>query len=132
MKKLLLTLMIAIALQACSSKLDLNAINNSKWVLSEWPGRTLPVNAQATLNFDAERKIGGKSFCNSYGGMSTITSESAKFEQIFSTKMFCSEFSDAENKFQADLLTINSIKVEGNKLKLLKDGQLVMAFDKGE
>ena len=132
MKKLILALIVAVALQACSKKIDINALVNSKWVLSEWPGKTLPVNAQATLNFDTAQRIGGKSFCNSYGGNSTITENQVKFEQIFSTKMFCSEFSDAENKYQADLLTINTMEMANDKLKLLKDGEVVMIFERAK
>lgn len=128
MKKIILALIIAVSMQACSKKIDPNAIANTKWTLSEWPGRTLPVNAQATLNFDAERKIGGKSFCNSYGGNSVITGKQIKFEEIFSTKMFCSELSDAENRYQSDLATVNSWEVSGNKLKLLKDDVVMMVF----
>lgn len=128
MKKVFLGLIILLALQACSRKLDVNFVANTKWVLSEWPDRTMPVNAQATLSFDGDAKIGGKSFCNAYGGNSVITKDAIKFEQIFSTKMFCSEFSQAENNYQADLLTITSAKISGNKLSLFKNGQLAMVF----
>jgi heat shock protein HslJ len=130
MKKVILLLIVTLAMQACSKRLDSASLVNTKWELSEWPGRTLPVGGQATLNFDADNKIGGKSFCNSYGGNSAISDNTVKFEQIFSTKMFCSEFSAAETNYHADLLTINSLKMEGSKLQLLKDGQVVMVFVK--
>lgn len=130
MKKVILFAIVALVVQACSQKIEMATLANTKWTLSEWPGRTMPVSAQATLNFDADNKIGGKSFCNTYGGSSRILNGTVKFDQIFSTKMFCSESGDAENKYQADLQTVNGIKMDGGKLVLLKDGQVVMAFVK--
>lgn len=132
MKKIILLLIVAFAMHACSQKLDVTTISNSKWTLSEWPGQTMPVNAQATLNFDGENKITGKSFCNSYGGNSLITGKTVKFEQLFSTKMFCNEFSNAENKYQTDLVSVNTLELSGSKLKLLKDGAVIMVFEKAQ
>lgn len=129
-KKLTLAFTIAIMMQACSQRIDATSIANTKWTLTEWPGRAIPVDAQATLNFDAERKIGGKSFCNSYGGNSVITGKQIKFEEIFSTKMFCTELSDAENKYQTDLAAVNTWAVSGNRLTLFKDGVVTMVFVK--
>jgi heat shock protein HslJ len=131
MKKIIFALFLAFTAVGCAKKVAVQSIANTKWTLSEWPGRTLPVNAQATLNFDSDNKIGGKSFCNSYGGNMVVNGEQIKFEQIFGTKMFCTEFSDAENKYQADLLLVNSIKLTGNKLSLLKAEEVVMVFVKG-
>ncbi len=128
MKKLILGLVLLFSMQACSEKLDISSVANTKWILSEWPGKTMPTSAQATLSFDIDGKIGGKSFCNSYGGNTVIDKGSIKFEQLFSTKMFCSEFSQAENDFQSDLQTINSAKVSDTQLRLLKDGEVVMVF----
>lgn len=132
MKKIILALIIAVAMQACSQKLDATTVANTKWVLNEWPGHTLPQGAQATLNFDTEGKIGGKSFCNSYGGNSVISSKNVKFDQIFSTKMFCNELSDAENKYQNELTLVNAMKLAQGKLTLLKDGVPVMVFVSGQ
>ena len=130
MKKIILGLVLFLSMQACSEKLEMNKVANTKWILSEWPSKTLPTSAQATLSFDAEGKIGGKSFCNSYGGNTVIADGTIKFEQIFSTKMFCTEFAQAENDYQADLQTINTAKVSDTQLQLLKDGVVIMVFKK--
>lgn len=132
MKKIFLALIVMLAMQSCSEKISQLAIENTNWVLTEWPGKTLPTAAKATLNFGSESKIGGKSFCNSYGGNYSLTDGTIKFDQLFSTKMFCTEFSGAENTFQVDLTSATAAKVSGNKLRLLKDGQLIMVFTKSE
>lgn len=130
MKKLFIALIIAFAFQACSPKLSINSIANTKWILSEWPGKELPAKAQATLNFDADGRISGKSFCNGYGGNTTFTETGIKFSQIFGTKMYCEEVGDAENKYTADLESINNAKIENDKLLLMKDGNVVLGFSR--
>lgn len=132
MKKILLFVVIGVFLQSCSQKVGAELIANTKWTLTEWPGRTIPVNGLATLNFSDPAKIGGKSFCNVYGGTSEIYNGTVKFSQIIGTKMFCNEFSDAENQYHADLLRVDGIKMSGSNLHLLKDGQVVMVFKKTE
>jgi heat shock protein HslJ len=128
MKKIILLLTAFFAFQSCSQSINPSTISETKWVLSEWTGRTLPTKAQATMNFDGDNKIGGKSFCNSYGGAVTINDNAIKFDQIFSTKMYCDEVSEAENNYLSDLQSVNQAKKNGDKLLLLKDGKLVMVF----
>ncbi|MDQ7948556.1 MAG: META domain-containing protein, partial [Pedobacter sp.] len=89
MKKVILVSIVILGLLGCSKKLDIATLANTKWTLSEWPGKELPANAEATLNFGADSGIGGKSFCNTFGGKGVMTGDQVKFEQIFGTKMFC-------------------------------------------
>ncbi len=124
MKTLLFAFVIIIGLNSCT--------NDSKWVLTEWPGKSLPTTAQATLNINDGNKIGGKSFCNSYGGNATFNGNAIQFSQIFGTKMYCNELADAEIKFTSDLEAVNSGKVDGGKLSLMKDGVVLMVFSKAE
>jgi len=132
MKNIFFAFLFLIGLSSCSKDLDMAVKTNSKWVLSEWPGKLLPATAQATLNINGGNKIGGKSFCNSYGGNASFNGNAIQFSQLFSTKMYCNEVADAETKFIADLETVNSGKVDGGKLWLMKDGKVVMVFSKAE
>jgi heat shock protein HslJ len=132
MKNIFLALIFIIGLSSCTKELDTATKTNSKWVLTEWPGKTIPTTAQATLNINEGNKIGGKAFCNTYGGIASFNGNSVQFSQIFSTKMFCSEVAEAEAKFTADLQSVTSGKVSGGKLSLMKDGQILMIFTKAE
>lgn len=127
MKKVILLIVMALGLQSCTKRLDVSALKNTKWTLSEWPGKTLPANASATLNFGPDNSIGGKSFCT-YGGKSSMTEKTVHFEEIFGTKMFCEEVNKAETDFIADLQASNSIEITAGKLQLLRDGALLMVF----
>ncbi len=130
MKNVFFMLALIIGLSSCSKDLDMAFKTNSKWVLSEWPGKTIPPIAQATLNINDGNKIGGKSFCNTYGGSATFNGNALQFSQIFGTKMYCTEVADAETKFLDDLQAVNAGNVDGSKLTLMKDGVVLMVFKK--
>ncbi|MGF1923740.1 MAG: META domain-containing protein [Bacteroidia bacterium] len=130
MKNVFFALLLAVSLMSCTKDLDMSVKNNSKWILSEWPGKQIPSNAQASLNITDGNKIGGKSFCNTFGGTATFNGNALQFSQIFGTKMYCNELADAEIKYLTDLETVNSGKVEGEKLSLMKDGVVLLVFSK--
>lgn len=128
----MIALLVVFALQACTKDLKLITEKDTKWELSEWPGKTLPTAAKATLNISGGNKIGGKSFCNSYGGSAVINGNAIQFSKIFGTKMYCEAVGDAENKYYADLEKVTAGKVSGNKLYLYKDETLLLVFSKTE
>lgn len=130
MKKLILVLFVAFTLQACTKDLRLVKQQDTKWELSDWPGKTLPATAKATLNISEGSKIGGKSFCNTYGGNAVINGNAIRFSKIFGTKMYCEAVGDAENKYYADLEKVTAGKVSGNKLYLYQNETLLMVFTK--
>lgn len=128
MKRLFLGLLAILIIQACTPKMQSTSINNTKWVLSEWPGKTLPTKAQATLNFESNDRVSGKSFCNGFGGTAVIKGESVKFDQLIGTMMYCEEVGQAENNFLNDLKSANTFKRNGDKLQILKDGTVLLIF----
>lgn len=132
MKKIVLGIMLLFALQSCSEKMTADSVKNTKWLLSEWPGQTLPISKEATLSFDNENKITGKSFCNGFGGNAVIKENAIKFEQIFGTMMFCEEVGQAEKNYLDGLRAVSAFKIVGGKLQLLIDGKVVMIFTKTE
>jgi heat shock protein HslJ len=132
MKKMMIALFVVFALQACTKDLKLITQKDTKWELSEWPNKTLPTVAKATLNISGGNKIGGKSFCNTYGGSAVINGNAIQFSKIFGTKMYCEAVGDAENKYYTDLEKVTAGKVSGNKLYLYKDEILLLVFSKIE
>ncbi|WP_461789292.1 META domain-containing protein [Pedobacter sp.] len=129
MKNLIIILFATIAMQACTKDLRLIKQQDTKWELSEWPGKTLPNKAKATLNITGASKIGGKSFCNTYGGNAVINGNAIRFSKIFGTKMYCDAVADAENKYYADLEKVTAGKVSGGKLYLYQNETLLMIFN---
>lgn len=132
MKRIIIALFVVFVLQACTKDLTLIKQNDAKWELTRWPGKTLPTTAKATLNVTGGNRIGGKSFCNTYGGSAVINGNAIQFSKIFGTKMYCEAVSDAENKYYADLEKVTAGKVSGNRLYLYQNETLLMVFLKVE
>lgn len=128
MKHVFFGLVMILIVQACAPKMQSANVANTKWVLSEWPGKTLPAKAKATLSFDGNNRVSGKSFCNGFGGSAIIKGDSVKFDQLIGTMMYCEEVGQAENNFLNDLKSANTLKASANKLQLLKDGTVLLVF----
>jgi len=126
------SLLFLVLLGACSKDLNTKVKMNSKWILTSWPGNSLPANGSATLNISDANKIGGKSFCNTYGGTAVFNGNAIQFSQLISTKMYCTELAAAEDKYLADLQSVNAGSLAGNKLTLMKDGKVLLIFSRAE
>ncbi|SOD19601.1 META domain-containing protein [Pedobacter xixiisoli] len=132
MKRIILALFVFIALQACTRDLSVIKQKDTKWELTRWPNKTMPTSAKATLNVSGGNKIGGKSFCNTYGGNAVINGNAIEFSKIFGTKMYCEAVGKAENQYYADLEKVTAGRVSGNRLYLYQNETLLMVFKKAE
>lgn len=133
MKKLLLGLIIAFSLQSCSEKMGVEMVSNTKWILTEWPDQMMPnTTKKATLDFGADEKVSGKSFCNGFGGVAKIDGNTIKFSQFLGTLMFCEDVGTAEKTYSDGLMSVTNFKVINGKLELFKGDQLLMVFSKAE
>ncbi|RYD69695.1 MAG: META domain-containing protein, partial [Sphingobacteriales bacterium] len=104
MKKIFLVLIVAFALQSCSEKVGKEAVANTNWVLTEWPGETMPTTEKkATLSFGNDNQVSGKSFCNGFGGNAKIEGNTIKFGELMGTMMFCEDVGQAEGKYNEGL-----------------------------
>lgn len=126
----MIVLFAVFALQACTKDLSTIKQGNTKWELTRWPGKKMPTTAKATLNVNQGNKIGGKSFCNTYGGSMVVNGNAIQFSKIFGTKMYCEAVGDAENKYYADLEKVTAGKVSSNRLYLFQNETLLMVFVK--
>lgn len=133
MKKVVLGLMLVLFLQACAEKIGMESIMNTKWVLTEWPGETMPnTTKKATLDFGADNRVSGKSFCNGFGGSASINGNAIKFSELMGTMMFCEDVGQAEGKYTEGLRNTNAFKIVENKLQLFNGDKLLMVFSKAQ
>jgi len=130
MKNLFFLGLIVCFLSSCIEKIDTKALTNTKWELSELPGTTLPTTAKATLNIADSLKIGGKSFCNSYGGRGEVKDNKLALKNIFGTKMFCEDTDAAERAYLQALNQVDNAKIVDGKLHLLAAGKTLLVFTK--
>jgi copper homeostasis protein (lipoprotein) len=98
-------------------------LTDKKWVLSELPGIDFAFNTESRkphIIFDSEKnRINGFAGCNSFFGEYQIKDDGAvRFENIASTKMYCSETMKIENAFLQALHNCGKLSVENSILKI--------------
>jgi heat shock protein HslJ len=82
--------------------------------------------SKAFVKFDeAKNSVGGNGGCNSFGGQMVKNGAKLNLSQIFSTKMFCEQRSEIENKFLGSLEKVTKYTIAENRLSL-KSGDIVL------
>jgi len=104
---------------------------NTKWSLKKiYTGdQEETVNTKAFIRFDKEKgSAGGSGSCNSFGSTATINGNEVSFKNIFSTKMYCEQVQQIENKFLGSLGKITRYEIKDKSLFLYNDKNLLLEF----
>lgn len=133
----LLTILSVIILTACAGAKAVSAgtqndLYNKTWKLKQILTDTakFTVETKATLIFDAQKKsAGGNGSCNTFGSSVSINGNELSFSNIFSTKMYCDEVQQTENRYLSQLGKVSTYRIDGNTLTLLSDGKVVLIFE---
>lgn len=108
------------------------SLYNTKWFLSKLhtDGKTEDVLVKkAFIRFDEEKKSGGgNGGCNSFGSTVAVTKDSINISHIFSTKMYCEAFQQAENSFFQLMEKANRYVINQKSLQLFQDETLLLEF----
>jgi heat shock protein HslJ len=105
---------------------------DTKWSLKKIysEGKEEIVNTKAFLRFDKEkRSAGGNGSCNSFGSNATVNGDEVSFKNIFSTKMYCEQVQQVENKFLGSLQKIDHFEIKDNSLFLYADKEMLLEFE---
>ena len=104
---------------------------NTKWSLKKIHdnGKEEIVNTKAFIRFDKEKgSAGGNGSCNSFGSTATINGIKVSFKNIFSTKMYCEQVQQIENKFLGSLEKVTRYEIKDSSLFLYRDKELLLEF----
>jgi len=104
---------------------------NTKWSLKKiyTDGKEETVSTKAFIRFDKEKgSAGGNGSCNSFGSTATINSNEVSIKNIFSTKMYCEEVQQIENKFIGSLEKVTRYEIKDKSLFLYNDKNLLLEF----
>ena len=104
---------------------------NTKWSLKKIHGNGNEeiVNTKAFIRFDKEKgSAGGNGSCNSFGSSATINGNEVNFRNAFSTKMYCEQVQQIENKFLGSLEKVTRYEIKDKSLFLYKDKELLLEF----
>ena len=103
----------------------------TKWSLKKiyTGGKEETVNTKAFIRFDKEKgSAGGNASCNNFGSSLTVNKHEVSFKDIFSTKMYCEQVQQTENKFLAGLRKVNRFEIKEKRLLLYNDRELMFEF----
>lgn len=101
----------------------------TEWKLAQLGDR--PIDAAGfTMTLSAEGRIGGLGACNRFSGSFTQKKHELRVaENMISTRMMCRD-QETENKFLAMLRGVDSFSIDGERLMLITDGEVVAIFDR--
>ena len=108
---------------------------NTRWSLKKIynDGKEEIVNTKSFIRFDkAKGSAGGNGSCNSFGSTATIDGNEVSFKNIFSTKMYCEQVQQFENKFLSSLEKVTRYEIKDKTLLLYGDQDLLLEFAAGE
>jgi len=87
------------------------------------------VSTKAFMRFSKEKaSAGGNGSCNSFGSSTTINGSEVSFKNIFSTKMYCEQVQQIENKFLGSLEKVTRYEIKDKSLFLYNDKNLLLEF----
>lgn len=140
MKWLLTCLGIVLITASCkSSKETMNpttprydtSLYDIKWSLKKIyeNGKQEEVNTKAFIRFNKEKgSAGGNGSCNSFGTTASVEGNKVSFKNTFSTKMYCEQVQQIENKYLKQLENANRFELKDKALILYRDKEKLLEF----
>lgn len=108
-----------------------SSLYETKWLLKKihTDSGIEVVNTKAFIKFDeAKQSAGGNGSCNSFGSTTSIEENNISFKNIFSTKMYCADVQQTENRYFTLLGKVNRFEVKDNQLTLYLDKEVLLEF----
>jgi heat shock protein HslJ len=130
--KILVLAALAISVAACcgcrKSKSGV-PLYGTEWKLAQLYDTPVSGTGGYTMTLTAEGKISGRGDCNHFTGSFTSKKHELKIaENMVSTRMMCLD-QERENRFMAMLREVDSFSIDGTRLMLIKDGEVIAIFD---
>jgi heat shock protein HslJ len=129
MKRILLFIILIVSLGCKTQQVS---ITNTEWKLVKLYDEDFSsLNPPITLKLDeAQKKINGFAGCNQFFGGYELNQSTLKFSNTGSTKMFCQDKSEIEDKYFKALGEVQSFKSESGKLFLITGEKTILEFKK--
>ena len=126
------TLFSAVACSSAKETMEQTTpLFNTRWLLKKIysDGKEEAVNTKAFIRFDKEKgSAGGNGSCNSFGSTASVNGNEVSFKNIFSTKMYCEQVQQIENKYLGVLDKVTRYEIKDKKLLLYNNKELVLEY----
>ena len=135
MKWLFICIGIVVAAASCKTAKEATKTTtplfDTRWSLKKIynDGKEEEVNTKAFIRFDKEKgSAGGNGSCNSFGSSASVNGNEVSFKNIFSTKMYCEQVQQIENKYLRQLQNANRFEIKEKALTLYRDKEKLLEF----
>lgn len=127
MKNLLILLLVALSISCQTPQVP---IDTTEWRLVKMYDEDFSsIEQPITIQFSAPHKeINGFAGCNRFFGNYELAGAAIKISGMGSTKMFCQDTMIVEDNYFKALGDVESYKLKGDKLFLLKDNSVILEF----
>lgn len=98
------------------------------WRAEKLDKGNIPQNLNIRAIFDANDRLYGFAGCNSFNAEYKQKSSELSIGSIASTRKFCADSSETEQKFTQALQNADRVEVNGDKLQLFRDNQIILQF----
>ena len=98
------------------------------WRAEKLAGRYLPQQLNVRIIFDSQDRLYGFAGCNSFNASYKQQANRLNVAGIASTQKYCSDSNDVEQQFTSSLQSADRAEVNGDKLQLFKDNNLLIEF----
>ncbi|KKO46045.1 heat-shock protein [Arsukibacterium ikkense] len=113
---------------ACPDPYAPGKIHGIVWRAEKLAGRYLPQQLNVRMIFDGQDRLYGFSGCNSFNGSYQQRANRLNVAGLASTQKYCSDSSQLEQQFTSSLQAADRAEVNGDKLQLFKDNNLLIEF----
>jgi copper homeostasis protein (lipoprotein) len=113
---------------ACPEQLQPGKIQGIVWRAEKLTNRYVPQQLNVRLIFDQNERLYGFAGCNNFNGNYKQRSNQLSIQPLVSTRKFCAESSELEQQFTQSLQSADRAEVNGDKLQLFKNNQLILQF----
>ena len=98
------------------------------WRAEKLTNSYVPQQLNVRVIFDQNQRLYGFAGCNNFNGSYSQRSNQLNVQPLVSTRKFCADSSALEQQFTQSLQSADRAEVNGDKLQLFKNNQLILQF----
>ena len=112
----------------CPDQIQPGKMQGIVWRAEKLTNRYVPQQLNVRIIFDQNDRLYGFAGCNNFNGSYKQRSNQLTIQPLASTRKFCADSSALEQQFTQSLQSADRAEVNGNKLQLFKNNQLILQF----
>ncbi len=112
----------------CPDQLQPGKMQGIVWRAEKLTNHYVPQQLNVRVIFDQNERLYGFAGCNNFNGSYKQRSNQLSVQPLVSTRKFCADSSELEQQFTRSLQSADRAEVNGDKLQLFKNNQLILQF----